>query len=298
MTAGDQVHIRDVALRDGLQIEAPVSLEAKSRMLEAIVRTGVSRVEATSFVSSRAVPALADAEQLAELLPSFTGVTFSALIAGMGGLKRALTAGMNTVEYVVSASESHSHANVGRGVEESLELTEQIAEAVHSAGGTLEVIIAIAFDCPFDGRTPPTKVVELAGRATELGADSLCIADTIGTATPGRSERLVREVLSAVPGSELGCHFHDTRGTGLASAWAAYLAGVRRFDASTGGLGGCPFAPGASGNVSLEELTYMFEDSDVATGIDLRAVVAAARVAEEVVGHPLPTSSLPFSSSS
>jgi len=283
------VSIREVALRDGLQIEAPVSLEAKRRLLEAVVGTGVKRIEATSFVSPSAVPALADAEQVAALLPSFPGVEFSALVAGFGGVKRALAAGMTRLEYVVSASESHSKANVGRGVEESLALTGDIADAVHAAGGHLEVIVAIAFDCPFEGRTPSDQVVDLAVRAAELGADSLCLGDTIGTATPGRTDALVREVVAAVPSHELGCHFHDTRGNGLASAWAAYRAGVRQFDASVGGLGGCPFAPGASGNIATEELVYLFEDSGIGTGLELERTVEAARVAVDVVGHALPS---------
>lgn len=287
MSVGPDVSIREVALRDGLQIEEPVSLAGKRRMLEAIARTGVRRVEATSFVSRTAVPALSDAEELAELLPSFPGIEFSALVAGFGGVKRALAAGMNRLEYVVSASESHSQANVGRGVAESLALTRDIADAVHDAGGHLEVIVAIAFDCPFDGRTSPAMVVDLASAAAELGADSLCLGDTIGTATPGRTASLVRAVKAAVPAHDVACHFHDTRGTGLASAWAAYEAGARRFDASVGGLGGCPFAPGASGNIATEELAYLFEDSGIDTGLKLSAVVNAARVAEEVVGHPL-----------
>jgi hydroxymethylglutaryl-CoA lyase len=247
----------------------------------------VRRVEATSFVSPSAVPALADAEQLAELLPTYDGIEFSALVAGFGGVKRALAAGMNRLEYVVSASEAHSQANVGRGVEESLALTRDIADAVHGAGGHLEVIVAISFDCPFEGRTSLDKVVDLAGRAAELGADSLCLGDTIGTATPGRTDELVRAVVAAAPHHELGCHFHDTRGNGLASAWSAYQAGVRHFDASIGGLGGCPFAPGASGNIATEELVYLFEDSGIDTGLDLDATVDAARVAEQVVEHPL-----------
>ena len=283
--------IREVALRDGLQIEAPVSLDGKRRMLDAIVATGVKRVEATSFVSPTAVPALADAEQLAALLPTYEdkGIEFSALVAGFGGVKRALAAGMNRLEYVVSASESHSKANVGRGVEESLALTRDIADAVHAVGGHLEVIVAIAFDCPFEGRTPAAKVVDLAGRAAELGADTLCLGDTIGTATPARTDALVRAVTDVAPDHHLGCHFHDTRGTGLASAWSAYQAGVRRFDASIGGLGGCPFAPGASGNIATEELVYLFEDGGIDTGLGLAETVAAARVAVDVVGHPLPS---------
>ncbi|MGW4368598.1 hydroxymethylglutaryl-CoA lyase [Nocardia takedensis] len=283
------VEIREVGPRDGLQIEEPIPTEAKLDLLEALAATGVRRIEATSFVSPRAVPALADAEAVAAELRRWPEVRFSALVAGMGGVRRALAAGVTDLEYVVSASDGHSRANVGRDSAESIELIAPIADLVHAAGGNLEVIVAIAFDCPFDGPTPPDRVAEIARRAWDSGADELCVADTIGTATPGRTRDVLARVITAVPETEPGVHLHDTRGQGIANAWAAYDLGIRRFDASVGGLGGCPFAPGASGNIATEELVYMFEDSGIATGIDLDAALDAARVAERLLGKPMPS---------
>ncbi|ERB55392.1 hydroxymethylglutaryl-CoA lyase [Rhodococcus sp. P27] len=286
------VSIREVGPRDGLQIEDPVSLAEKLRLVEALAATGVSRIEATSFVSPRAVPALADAELLAAELYQWPGIEFSALVAGIGGAKRAVAAGMKTVEYVVSASNSHSEANTRSTTEQATERIGEVVRIVHEAGGRVEVIVATAWDCPFDGPTDPDRVLRIAEQAKELGADQFSIADTIGTATPGRVGRLIDAVGERVGDFGLGVHFHNTRGAGLASALAAVQHGVRNLDASTGGLGGCPFAPGASGNIATEELVYMLEDMGIATGIDLDASIRAAAVAEEIVGHTVPSNLL------
>lgn len=283
------VEIREVGPRDGLQIEDPISTDAKRRMIAALAATGVREIEATAFVSPRAVPAMADAEQVAELLGEWPDVSFSALAASPGGAKRAVAAGIESVEYVVSVSESHSQANARCTTTEAIDRTAEVADIVHDAGGTLEVILAVAWDCPFDGRTPVARTADLADRAHELGADRICLGDTIGTATPGRVQRLVTAVRHAVPDVTLGAHFHDTRGSGIACAWAAWEAGVTRLDASVGGLGGCPFAPGATGNIATEELVHLFEDSGLDTGIDLDAVLDAARLSAELVGHELPS---------
>ncbi|MEN0134006.1 MAG: hydroxymethylglutaryl-CoA lyase [Rhodococcus sp. (in: high G+C Gram-positive bacteria)] len=288
MTAGSpEVDIREVGPRDGLQIEQPIPTAAKLELIDALAATGVRRIEVTSFVSPRAVPALADAEAVAAQLGRWPHVTFSALVAGLGGVRRALTAGVTRLEYVVSASDGHSLANVGRSSEESIALITPVAELVHEAGGTLEVIVAIAFDCPFDGPTPPDRVADIARRALLSGADALSVADTIGTATPVRTTDVLARVRAAAPGVDVGLHLHDTRGQGLANAWAAYISGIRQFDASVGGLGGCPFAPGASGNIATEELVYMFEDGGITTGIDLDATLSAARLAGKLLDTPL-----------
>jgi hydroxymethylglutaryl-CoA lyase len=284
------VDVREVGMRDGLQIEAPVPLDAKLEMLEALVATGVRRIEATSFVSPKAVPALADADQLAAELHQFDGVQFSALVANPRGAVRAVDAGITRLEYVVSASDSHSRANAGRSTAEAVAAVGEIADLAHRAGGSLEVIVATAWDCPFDGRTPIARTVDVTRAAVTAGADQLCLGDTIGTTTPARVVRLLDAVRRATPGTALGVHFHDTRGTGQANALAAVQAGVTQLDASVGGLGGCPFAPGASGNIATEELVYWLADAEVATGIDLDAVLAAAAVTERAVGHELPSS--------
>jgi hydroxymethylglutaryl-CoA lyase len=285
-----RIDIREVGMRDGLQLEAPVPLAAKLAMLEAIVATGVRRVEVTSFVSPKAVPALADADQVAAELHRWPGIHFSALVANTRGAVRAIDAGVANLEYVVSAADSHSLANAGRTSADAAAAIGEIATLAHDAGGSLEVIIATAWDCPFDGPTDPERTLAVVRSALDQGADQLCLGDTIGTVTPARTVALLDAVRATAPALPLGVHFHDTRGTGQANALAATLNGVTQLDASVGGLGGCPFAPGASGNIATEELVYWAEDSGIDSGVDLAAVVAAARVTEQTVGHPLPSS--------
>ncbi|MGV0814248.1 hydroxymethylglutaryl-CoA lyase [Mycolicibacterium boenickei] len=291
-TLPDKVDIREVCLRDGLQIETPIPLSAKLEILEAIVATGVREVEATAFVSPSKVPALADAAELAEELHRFPDVEFSALVASAGGAKRAIAAGLRSIEYVVSASDAHSHANVGRT---SAEATAQIADIVaiaRDSDTSVEVIIATAWDCPFDGPTDPARVLDIVSAAVGFGANRIAIADTIGTTTPRRVSSLIGKVRPLIGDTPLGAHFHNTRGAGLASAYAAVQAGVTRLDAAVGGLGGCPFAPGASGNIATEDLVYMLRDSDIAVDVDLPAAIDAARVAQDAVGHALPSALL------
>jgi hydroxymethylglutaryl-CoA lyase len=283
----EAVTIREVGPRDGLQLEQPLTSGQKLRLIEALASTGLGRIEATAFVSPSAVPAMADAERVAEALSAWPGVEWSALVASPGGARRAVAAGLRRVEYVVSAADGHSLANVRRTTDQATEATAQVARIVHDAGGRCEVIIATAWDCPFDGVTPPERTVRVATRAVELGADELCLADTIGTAVPGRVMHLISAVRAALPATPLGAHFHNTRGTGIASAWAAVTAGVRQLDASIGGLGGCPFAPGATGNIATEELVYLLAESGIRTGVDLDRCLEAARLAQELVGHPL-----------
>jgi hydroxymethylglutaryl-CoA lyase len=286
----ERIDIREVGMRDGLQLEAPVPLDGKLAMLAAIVGTGVQRVEVTSFVSPKAVPALADADEVAKHLDEYPGVHFSALVANVRGAVRAIDAGVPNLEYVVSAADSHSLANAGRKTADAAAAIGEIGALAHDAGGSLEVIIATAWDCPFDGPTDPARTIDVVRSAVQQGADQLCLGDTIGTVTPQRTVALIDAVRETAPGLDVGVHFHDTRGTGQANALAAILNGVRQLDASVGGLGGCPFAPGASGNIATEELVYWTEDAGIASGLDLAAVVAAARVTEQAVGHPLPSS--------
>lgn len=288
----EHVTIREVALRDGLQIETPIPLAAKLELLAAIAATGVREVEATAFVSPSKVPALADAPEFSAQLAAYPDIEFSALVASPNGARRAIAAGLHSLEYVVSAADGHSNANVGRS---SAEATAQIAEIVaiaHDAGVSVEVIIATAWDCPFDGPTPPQRVLAIVDAAVGFGADRLAIADTIGTATPGRVTALVAAVRPRTGELPLGAHFHNTRGSGLASAYAAVTAGVTRLDASVGGLGGCPFAPGASGNIATEDLVYLLRDSGIGVDVDLPTAIDAARVAQRLVGHDLPSALL------
>jgi hydroxymethylglutaryl-CoA lyase len=243
-------------------------------------------------VSPSKVPALADAAELAAELPSFPGIEFSALVASPNGAKRAIAAGLGSIEYVVSAADGHSRANVGKSTAEAVAQIGDIVAIAHDSGATVEVIIATAWDCPFDGPTPPGRVTEIAESASGFGVDRLAIADTIGTTTPKRVTDLVAQVRPLIDDVPLGAHFHNTRGAGLASAYAAVEAGITRLDASVGGLGGCPFAPGASGNIAMEDLVYLLRDSGIHVDVDLQAAIAAAEVAQRVVGHDRPSSLL------
>lgn len=286
------VDIREVSLRDGLQIEKPIPLSAKLELLAAVAATGVREVEATAFVSPSKVPSMADAAELAAHLRDYPDIEFSALVASPNGARRAVAAGLRSIEYVVAASDAFSEANVGRDSAEATEQIEEIVAIAHDGGVTVEVIVATAWDCPFAGPTAPQRVLEIGAAAKDQLVDRFSIADTIGTVTPGRASSLISQLRPVIGDMPLGGHFHNTRGTGLASAYAAVQAGVRRLDASVGGLGGCPFAPGATGNIATEDLVYLLTDSGVDVDVDLEAAIAAARVAESVVGHDLPSALL------
>jgi hydroxymethylglutaryl-CoA lyase len=232
------------------------------------------------------VPALADAEEVASALHRWPAVEFSALVASTTGARRSIAAGIPRLEYVVSMSDEHSRANTGRTTGESLALLPAIVKLAHESAGAVELVLATAWDCPFQGRTPPEVVVQAARRGVECDADAVTLADTIGTATPGRVLDLHRRVSEAVD-IRLGMHFHNTRGAGLANAITAVNVGVVELDASIGGLGGCPFAPGASGNIATEELAYLLDESGIHTGLEMAALLAAAGVAASLVDHPL-----------
>ncbi|SOJ53925.1 (R)-citramalyl-CoA lyase [Mycobacterium simulans] len=267
-------------------------MSAKLELLAAVAATGVREVEATAFVSPSKVPSMADAAELAAELHNYPDIEFSALVASPNGAKRAIAAGLRAIEYVVAADDSFSTANVGRT---SAEATAQIGDIVtiaHNSNVSVEVIVAPAWDSPFEGPTPPQRVLDIAAAARDQGVDRFSIADTIGTATPGRVTSLIAQLRSMIGDLPLGGHFHNTRGAGLASAYAAVNSGVTRLDASVGGLGGCPFAPGATGNIATEDLVYLLTDSGFDVDVDLHAAVAAAGVAKSVVGHDLPSALL------
>jgi hydroxymethylglutaryl-CoA lyase len=286
------VDIREVSLRDGLQIESPIPLSAKLELLAAVAATGVREVEATAFVSPSKVPSMADAAELAAQLHSYPDIEFSALVASPNGAKRAVAAGLRSIEYVVAASDAFSKANVGRSSAAATDQIDEIVAIAHHSDVTVEVIVATAWDCPFEGPTPPQRVLDIAAAARDRGADRFSIADTIGTTTPRRVSSLIAQLRPVIGELPLGGHFHNTRGAGLASAYAAVSSGVTRLDASVGGLGGCPFAPGATGNIATEDLVYLLRDSDIDVDVDLRAAITAAEVARSVVGHDLPSALL------
>jgi hydroxymethylglutaryl-CoA lyase len=284
-----QISVREVGPRDGLQNEDPVPTKAKIELIDRLSGTGVQRIEAVSFVRPDAIPQMADADAVWRGIDRSDSVRYSALVPNLRGAARALDSGLAEIEAVVSASDTHNRKNVNRSTAESLDDIAQIIALAHERGATCQVIVSTAWGCPFEGDIPVERVVAAASRAVADGADTISFGDTTGMATPGRVQRLVGEFRSAQPGAGLNLHFHNTRGTGLANVLTALELGVADFDASVGGLGGCPYAPGATGNIATEELVHMVEDMGVDTGIDLMALIGAAADAERIIGHQLPS---------
>jgi hydroxymethylglutaryl-CoA lyase len=283
----ERISVREVGPRDGLQNEAPVPTAGKVELLDALSGTGVHRIEAVSFVHPKAIPQMADADEVWRRATRNPDVRYSALVPNVHGAQRALDVGFTEIEAVLSASDTHNRKNINRSTAQSLDTIAELIDVVHARGATCQVVVATAFGCPYEGDVPVSRVVEICQRAVRDGADSLSFGDTTGMATPARVTQLVGEVRAALPDVSINLHFHNTRGTGLANVLAALQLGVDDFDASVGGLGGCPYAPGASGNIATEELVHMVEDMGVATGVDLEAMIAAARKAEAVVGREL-----------
>ena len=284
-----RISVREVGPRDGLQNEDPVPATAKIALIDLLAKTGVSRIEAVSFVRAEAIPQMADADEVWAGVTKDPAVRYSALAPNLRGARRALDAGFTEVEAVVSASDTHNRKNVNRSTAQSLDEIAVIIDEAHRRGSTCQVVVATAWGCPYEGDVPVDRVLAVAGRAVADGADAISFGDTTGMATPRRVRDLVGSFRSRHPDVPLNLHFHNTRGTGLANVLAALELGVDDFDASVGGLGGCPYAPGASGNIATEELVHMVEDMGVGTGVDLAAMIAAAAAAERIVGRELPS---------
>jgi hydroxymethylglutaryl-CoA lyase len=286
------ITIRDVGPRDGLQSEHPVAPTQRAALAVALADAGLSHVEAVSFVSPRAVPSMAGADEVVAALPRRDGLTWWALVPNAKGAELALAAGMHHLTVTVSASEGYSQKNVGRSTDEAVAGLSQIAEVADGAAqiSVLDVVISCCFGSPFGDVASPDPIVTIVDRAlTALPTAAVTLADTTGTATPRRVRAVVDAVRSAHPAVDLGLHLHDTRGTALANALAAIDLGVTRFDTATGGLGGSPFAPGAGGNLATEDLVLVLHDLGHDTGIDLDAVLAISRSLPELVGHDVPS---------
>jgi hydroxymethylglutaryl-CoA lyase len=279
----DTVSIREVAPRDGLQNEEPIPTDHKVRLIDALSSTGVRRIEAVSFVHPKAIPQMADADEVWSRAWHNPEVRYSALIPNTRGAQRALAAGFREIEVVVSASDTHNRRNLNRSTEESLDDITGLIPLIHAAGAKVEVIVATSFGCPFEGDIDPKRVASIVERVRADGADRIAFGDTTGMATPRR----LRDLLSEARPELL--HFHNTRGTGLANVLTALELGVTEFDASVGGIGGCPYAPGASGNIATEEVVHMLEDMGISTGIDLEKLITVAQLAEGLLGRTLPS---------
>ncbi|MGI5146436.1 hydroxymethylglutaryl-CoA lyase [Plantactinospora sp. CA-294935] len=283
------VSIREVGPRDGLQNEDPVPTDGKIRLLDLLGSTGVRRIEAVSFVHPKAIAQMADADEVWARATRAPQVRYSALVPNSKGAQRALAAGFTEIEVVVSASDTHNRRNVNRSTAESLDDIAGLISLLHEAGATAEVIVATSFGCPYEGDVDPARVAGIVDRVVADGADRVAFGDTTGMATPRRVRELVTAVRNRQPDIPVLLHFHNTRGTALANLLTALELGVTEYDASVGGLGGCPYAPGASGNVATEEVVHMLHDMGIETGVDLDALLEAAAYAEQLVGRELPS---------
>jgi hydroxymethylglutaryl-CoA lyase len=283
------VTITEVGPRDGLQNESaffdtPVKIE----LIERLAGAGLRRIESVSFVHPKAIPQMRDAAEVMAGLPRREGVTYVALVPNDVGAKNAIAARVDELGTVLSASESHNHHNVRRTIEESLASIERVGVLAAEAGVPWAGYISCVFGCPYEGDVSLERVLDIANRLRGMGAYAITLSDTIGAANPRQVSEVIDAYRTALPDTPLRLHFHDTRGTGLANIHASLHAGVDSFDGSIAGLGGCPYAPGAAGNVATEDMVYMLEEMGIDTGVDLEKLVEVAQWIESVVGRPLP----------
>lgn len=281
--------VQEVAPRDGLQIEPMwVATEDKIKLIDQLSLAGFSRIEAGSFVSPKAIPALRDGEEVFRGITRCPSVVYVALIPNVKGAQRALAARADELNLVLSASQSHNRANMRMSREQSLAGFAEVVELARGTSVSLNGTVATTFGCPFEGRIDEKVVLGLVDAYQRLGLQGVTLADTTGMANPRQVYGLVRRVLEQLPADALTLHFHNTRGLGLSNVLAAYEAGARRFDAALGGLGGCPFAPGASGNICTEDLVNLCEEMGIATGLDLPRLLDLSRTLPALLGHEMP----------
>jgi hydroxymethylglutaryl-CoA lyase len=282
------VTITEVGPRDGLQNEnSAISLEKKIELVNRMSTTGLTRIEAASFVSPKAIPQMANAAEVMAGIERRPGITYIALVPNERGAHDALAADADEISVVVSASESHNRSNVNRSIDESLEGVRAIAALCREAAVPWAGYVATSFGCPYEGAVDPASVLRIARAYRDAGAYAVALGDTIGVADPKQVHALVSQLAAEAPRSQLRLHFHDTYGRGLANTAAAMEAGATQFDGSVGGLGGCPYAPGASGNVATEDMISMLERMGVKTGVDLDALLGVAEFVQGVVGRRL-----------
>lgn len=286
----DQVKIVEVGPRDGLQNEKEfISTEDKIRLISLLAQAGVTYIEATSFVHPKWIPQLADAIEVAKRLPQADRIHYSALVPNARGLVGATKAGLKEIAVFMSASETHNQKNINKSIGETFPILHEVVEKAQARGLKVRGYVSTVFGCPYEGEVSLETVVRVTGELFTMGVDEISLGDTIGVATPKQVKERLEILTQHFPKERLAGHFHDTRGTGLANVYAALEAGIRTFDSSIGGLGGCPYAPGASGNISTEDLVYMLEGMGFSTGIELHKLVKAGAFMEKCLGRKLPS---------
>ena len=290
MKLPERVTVYEVGPRDGLQNESrQVPTADKLQFIAALMDAGLRRIEITSFVSPRWIPQLADNAEVARGLTRRPGVILSALVPNRRGLDAALAAGMREIAVFLSASETHNRKNVNKSIAETLAAFEEVVPPARAAGVAVRAYVSTVFGCPYEGDVPASATIALCHTLRDMGVYQVSIGDTIGVANPRQVEAVMSEILETVPVEAVAAHFHDTQGTALANCLVAMQLGVSTIDASVGGLGGCPYAPGAAGNLATEDLVAMLHAMGVETGIDLDKLVDASRLAAAFVGHELPS---------
>jgi hydroxymethylglutaryl-CoA lyase len=284
------VTLYEVGPRDGLQNESRmVPTDDKVKLINGLSETGLRAIEITSFVNPKWIPQLADGGDVSRRITRKPGLVYSALVPNRQGLDAALAAGMKEVAVFMSASETHNKKNVNKTIAETLAAFRDTVPPALAAGLRVRAYVSTVYGCPYEGAVDPGKAVELARALRELGCYQISLGDTIGVANPRQTRDVLTRVLAEIPAPEVAVHFHDTRGTALANILVSVDMGITTVDAALGGLGGCPYAPGASGNVSTEDVVYMLEGMGVRTGIDLDRLVDCARLASTLVGHEVPS---------
>lgn len=287
------VMVKEVGPRDGLQNEKTwITTEDKISLINQLSQTGIQSIEITSFVNPKWIPALADAAEVAKGIIRAPGITYSALVPNLQGLERALEANIDETAVFMSASETHNRKNINKSIAETFPILKKVVMDSLAAGKAVRGYVSAVFGCPYEGKVDLDKVTYVAEQLFSMGVEELSLGDTIGVANPRQVQFILKELLKRFPAKKLALHFHDTRGTALANILASLDMGITTFDASVGGLGGCPYAPGASGNVATEDVLYMLEQMGIHTGINVEKLLDAARFIQKKIGRDLPSHSL------
>jgi len=286
----DRVTLVEVGPRDGLQNEAArIDVDAKVALVDALTAAGHTRIEVGAFVSPKWVPQMADTDAVFARIRRAPGVRYSALVPNLAGLDRAAVSDVSDIAVFAAASETFSRKNINKSIDESLNEYAAVVRAARDADMHVRAYLSTAFGCPFEGAVDQSRVVDLTRRLLDMGADEVAVSDTIGIAHPGQVRDLTTALAAVLPIEHIALHFHDTRGTALVNVYAGLEGGVRVFDSAAGGLGGCPYAPGAAGNLATEDLLFMLDGLGITTGVDRLKVAAASRALAPSIGHPLPS---------